>query len=223
MAEQRVDPRISLNALAEYLTAPPGRRRAIIVDQKRPKAFQVAYYSDAERAIATSWSNGLDESPLERVVEALRRKPIDKAWDRARQESTIQAIHSFREMVRRGAVPQIYGIRATRSQAEPLVVSGVSVSIRPELLSTSDSVAGGVKFYLSKSTPLTVERGAYAGALLHMYFTSTSRSASAVDPQNCFVVDVFAMSSIAAPKSFRRRRRDVEAACSEIVAIWDDV
>lgn len=223
MAEERVAARISLNALAEYMTSPPGRRRAIVLDQKRPKAFQVAYYSDAERAIAASWSNSLDESRLDRVVDALRRKPVGKAWDQARQESTIQAIHSFREMVRQGAVPQLPGVRAVGGHAKPLVIGGLSVSIRPELLSTSDSTGGGVKFYLSKSTPLTAERGAYAGALLHMYFTSTSGPAETIDPKSCYVVDVFAQSSFSAPKSFRRHRRDIDAACSEIAAIWEDV
>jgi len=214
---------MSLNAMAEYLTASPGRRRTIVLEQKRPRAFQVAYYSDAERAIASSWSNGLDEGLLSRVVEAVRRKPIEGAWDLARQESTVQAIHAFRDMVRNGAVPQLQGVRASRSNAEPLLVAGVSVSIRPELLAVSDSAPGGVKFYLSKGTPLTPERGAYAGALLHMYFASTSALGASVEAHHCFVVDVFARSTYSAPKSFRRRRRDVEAACSEIAAVWDEL
>jgi hypothetical protein len=214
---------MSLNAMAEYLTAPPGRRRAIVLEQKRPKAFQVAYYSDAERAITASWSNGLDEGLLTRVVETVRRKPIEGAWDLARQESTIQAIHAFREMVRNGVVPQLQDVRASGRHAEPLLVGGVSVSIRPELLAVSNSAPGGVKFYLSKSAPLTAERGAYAGALLHMYFASTGASAVLVEAQNCFVLDVFARNTYSAPRSFRRRRRDIEAACSEIAGVWDEL
>ena len=47
MADQKVkeSPRISINVLTDYLVAPPARRRRLIEQQKRPKAFQVTYYA----------------------------------------------------------------------------------------------------------------------------------------------------------------------------------
>jgi hypothetical protein len=129
-------------------------------------------------------------------------------------------------MLRNDVVPRLGSVRSLPRQQQAFVLGGVSVSVRPELLvqsTTSGTASGGVKFYFSKTTPLIEERAGYVGTLLHMYVESLMGVASAIDHRECFVLDVFGRHLHAAPAAFRRRRRDVSAACAEIASIWEEV
>jgi hypothetical protein len=217
-------PRVSVNALAEYLTAGARRRRTIVVDQKRPKAFQIAYYTVPEAAIAASWAAGLDEGLLDGALERLRTLPSAKPWNLARKEAGLEAVASFREMLRNDAVPRLRNVLSLPRQSQAFSISGVSISVRPEILvqsPSSGSVAGGVKFYFSKTTPLASDRAEYVGTVLHMYVESLTDAATVADHRQCFVLDVFGRRLHSAPVSVRRRRRDVMAACAEIASMWD--
>ncbi len=54
MTERKVrqEPGVSLNVLAEYLTAPAGRRRTIVSEQKKPRACYLVSY-DLRRSLAS--------------------------------------------------------------------------------------------------------------------------------------------------------------------------
>lgn len=69
--EGRPSPRISATKLGEYLTATASRRRKIVEDQKYPPPFQVARYTEAEKAIVEFLTTGRDAARLERRKAAL--------------------------------------------------------------------------------------------------------------------------------------------------------
>jgi hypothetical protein len=221
-ATTRSTARISLNALAEYLTATAGRRRGIIADQKRPKTFIVAYYSDAENGIVEALADGLDLSALDRAAGRIQALPASKEREAARRQSQLEAISACRAFLLGSSAKALPPLTRASQRPRPLVMNGVVISVRPELLVVDDAgqVVGGLKLYLSKNDVLTEERGRYAGAVLHYSLDQLRGPEGRVDYRRCLVLDVFSRAIHPAPRTYLRRRQDIDAACAEISALW---
>ena len=217
----RTSPRITMNALAEYLTASASRRRTIVSDQKSPKAFRVAYYGDAEDAIVGAIAGSGDLDQLNRGRAKVLALPTAKPWDVSRRDTQLEAIEAARAFLQHQNAAPLRGLSLARRRTSPLLVGTVSVSVRPELLveSSPGVIVGAIKLYFSKTLPLSDERARYAGAILQMAVENLKAS-QAVDFRRCLVLDVFAGRLSQAPRTYRRRRQDVDAACAEIAALW---
>lgn len=217
----RSAPRVTMNALAEYLTASAGRRRGIIAEQKSPKTFRVAYYADAEDAITGAISAQLSPAPLDAGRTKILSAPVTKPWDMARRDTQLEAIEAARAFLQSPSAAVLRDLTFARRRTSALLIGGVAVSVRPELLVEEEPhvVVGAVKLFFSKTAPLSDERSRYAGTILQMAVEGL-RGAHSVDHRRCLVFDVFAQRLHQAPRASRRRRQDVEAACAEIEAVW---
>jgi hypothetical protein len=167
----RISPRITLNALAEYLTAPAGRRRTIVSEQKSPKTFRVAYYAEAEDAIVGALAG--DISHLDRGRAKVLARPTSKEWDVARRDTQLEAIEAARAFIQTDDAVAMSALRMVRRRTDALLVAAVPVSVRPELIVQSDQggAIGGLKLYLSKTSPCRRN----ARAMLVPSFTCSSR------------------------------------------------
>lgn len=217
----RSGPRVAMNSLAEYLTASAGRRRAIIAEQKSPKTFRVAYYADAEDAIIGAITGQLSHVPLDSGRAKILVARVSKPWDIARRDTQLEAIESVRTFLQTAGADPLRDLSFVRRRMSPLLVGGVAVSVRPELLveAAAGVVVGAVKLFFSKGATLNDERSRYAGAILQMAVEGL-KDAQDVDYRRCLVLDVFAQRLHQAPRTSRRRRQDVEAACAEIETMW---
>lgn len=221
-AKVRNEPRITLNALAEYLTAAAGRRRTIVTEQKRPKGFQVVYYREAEDAIAQCLAaGGTDQRPLDSVLRRLRGGGGRNAWEQSRRDAGVEAVEAFRRWLDDPSA-DLGRVRSAPPAPRLLNVGSVSVSVRPELLvlDDDDNVVGGVKLYLSKNEALTEERARYSGTILHQYVQGPLGADARADWRRCYVLDVFKGRRWNASRTYTRRRQDVAAACAEIEVLW---
>jgi hypothetical protein len=213
---------MALNALAEYLTATAARRRGIIAEQKRPKTFRVAYYADAESAIVEALADGSDLTALDRASERVQAMPANNEREAARRQSQLEAISACRAFLLGSPAKALPPLTRAPQRPRPLVMNGVVISVRPELLVVDDAgqTVGGLKLYLSKNDALTEERGRYAGAVLHYYLDQLRGPERPVDYRRCLVLDVFGRAIHLAPRTYLRRRQDIDAACAEISALW---
>lgn len=220
----RPQARISLNKLAEYMVASPRRRRSIITDQKRPPAFKTARYTEAYAAI-TAYLVGRaeDDSILRDAIGRLQSSTPATEWEEQRIADCIEAIEAVAEMDGFSFLSGV-DLRLVAQGSSKLIVGGITVSIRPEIETVAtgrdgSTTLGAIKLYISKRTPLNSRTGDYATTLLHQYMSSIGDSA----PRRCVMLDVFAQSTFEAPQHFTNRRRDIEAACSEIRIAWPEV
>ena len=220
----REAPRISVNGLAEYLVAGAGQRRRIIEQQKRPRTFQVAYYREAEEAICSFLlSEGRDADLLKRAVLELRTGTGEKEWEVSRRQACVEAIGCIQRAV--SEIP-LAGLEIKRGSntVKPLVISGVTVSVRPELLLCAEREGarriGAVKLFFSKTEAVTEEQARYAGTLVQQHMETTYPRVGTADYHLCFVLDVLGQKVFRAPGSYKRRRNDEEAACEEIGRAW---
>jgi hypothetical protein len=216
-------PRISVNKLAEYLSAPPARRKRIIHDQKEPKTFVVARYTEAERAI-TEAICGRSLRPVEHALKALEGQVARSDFAAETAQLCWDALSSFADLWEEGLL-DIDGLelRPGDNNAPKLEVGGVAISVRPEIFTAGvergETTVGAIKFCLSKTNPLDAASGANAATVVR-HFVETHRSEGRVDSASIIVVDVFSRQVFTAPKSYKRRLADVAAACEEIALRW---
>ena len=91
-------PRVSLNVLSEYLVASPNRRRRLIEEQKKPRTFRVAYYSEAEESITAYLITG-DLAELQRGLERIKIQEGDTDWEITRKLTCADAISLFGRVI----------------------------------------------------------------------------------------------------------------------------
>jgi hypothetical protein len=221
----RAEPRISLNKLGEYMTAPAGRRRQIVKEQKYPPTFQVIRYTAAEDAIVKFMLKGCDGMVLDRAKANLAARPAKSSFDKQRIALCTKAIDAFQavELDLSGA-----RILAAPVDHEPLMFSGVAVSVRPNVLLVAEDRKGQVKsgllkLHFSKTHRLDETSGDYVGAVLRKYAAERITGESKESPTMMRVVDVFGGLAYEAPVAMARRLRDVEAACEEIRIRWPTI
>lgn len=216
---ERLNPKISVNKLAEYMVAAPVRRRAIIREQKRPREFVTARYTDAVEVIATSiLPGGKDEDALVEALERLMGSPASTTWELQKNVNCAEALESFLEAVELPDLSRFNVIRPRLSDPARIGVAGVDVSIRPEvLLAVDGEVVGAVKIYVSKTFPLGDDAASYVGVATQRYLVQRHPN---VSHSNTFTIDVFAARVHTAPRAYRRKWHDIEAACEEIARAW---
>ena len=216
------DPKISLNKLGEYLDANPTRRRRIVQDQQAPQPFIVARYGDAREEIVGYMESGMvgEEQMLE-VAAGLRA--VQGLTDFAKQDKigSADAIEEFLDLAEKLNIEGLLADGADRSISATLDVAGVNVSIRPDVIlknSQTGNVVGAVKLHFSKTTPLSEKSREYVATALRVYLSDSGNPH--VNHEKCFVVDVLSQQVSHAPKAYKRKMSDIEAACEEIAARW---
>lgn len=226
----REEPRISVNKLSEYAASNDAtRRRRIIVDQKRPKPYIPTMYTEAQDVIADFLVAGAqDDDVLFRKVDEFCTAVGGTSWRETRNQVCAEALLTFL-----GIKDQLdlSGYELLRGEPEPprLVVQGVPVSVRPDILvagtgRTGDSLEGAVKLYFSKNHPMSEEAGMYAATTLHHYVTEYPRiEDSSSGLHMCYVVDVFGKRVFTAPRFYKQRRASIEASCEEIKRAWPEL
>jgi hypothetical protein len=223
-APVRPEPRISINSLAEYLTAPPVRRGAIVKAHKRPRPVVVAHYAQAQKPIVEFLAAGGGSGAyLLRAAERLEAM----AAQSGRPARTRMLLDSAAALQRFAGALDVFTLPGPVSAVMPgptpyLNLSGVRVSVRPELLYTvpSRNQAGLVKLYFSKTRPLSPEEAWYTTAALYRWGADVAGLGESLVPQRCLVLDVFAGRTFAGARAFTRRLAELEAACEEIALRW---
>lgn len=218
-------PRISVNKLGEYMTATPLRRRRIIQDQKRPKAFILPRYTEAQDAITRYLVGGKqDDGLLVSEIERLSQAPSATEWEQQRKHLAVEALQCFLEMTNSVEIDR-FEVAPGGNDQRRLTIGGLEVSVRPEaILRGVDRhgrpAAGAIKLYFSKTNPLTEDSGVYIATAVQQ-FVDTYIEPRHADARHCQVVDVFGGKVYTAPRALVRRRNDLEAACQEIARNWD--
>lgn len=228
MAEQRVrrNPRMALNALAQYMAAPPARREAILRDQKYPADFRVLWYDYANRAILSYLlDSDRDGGILTTAEQRIRALPADDRNESQKLRDNADAVAAFAACRSSITFDNLKARR--RSQEGNIVIEGVTISVRPEVVLEGhyrgSECIGGIKLYLSKNTRLGDSGLAMAGAVLHLFLERNAPPDSGCATRHCTVIDVFGRACSCAPRAVVRRRNDIEAACREIAQRWPTI
>lgn len=219
--------RISVNQMGEYLSATPARRRSIVRDQKVPRQVMVAWYASARQTIAEAIASGNpDGEALWSTAVQLYNKNDGSDFEKQLAGGSADAIGGFINMLDKLSLDGM-SLELGDPAAPKLEISGVEISVRPEvIIKTIDKrgapVVGAIKLYFAKNDPLSPDTGAYISTLVHKHGMDYLASPSAaVSNNHCWVIDVFAGNIHVAPSAFKKRMSDVAAACEEIKLWWE--
>ena len=215
-------PKISVNKLGEYLDATPARRRRIVQDQKDPKDFMVIRYKDAREIIVDFLSSGL-ENEQDALSAASRLRDEEAATSFAKQDknASADAIEDFLDASDLINMDGMVTERVKKNTTDSMVIAGVDVSIRPDVIfkdQKTGGIVGALKLHFSKTHPLNSTSSKYVATVMRVHLEK--RENSEIDPKKCYVVDVPTKNVNHAPRAYKKNMKDIEAACEEIEARW---
>ena len=223
----RTSPRISSNQLVKYLEATPAGRQRIVRDQKRPSAFQTAYYKQATELISAFIAGGLvNEEPLVAAVDANHASNSESDYARQVVESNTEALESFLDLYEILDLPTLPA-RIGSTQQKKLVLGGVPVSVSPHILfyeggSSIAHLRGGINLHFAKNPKdsLSENAGSSSSCLIQKFIEEQVEEDTKVKRSDCITIDVFGQAVFAAPKAFKTRLKNLEAACTEVKLWW---
>lgn len=224
-------PAISVNKLAEYMVSKALRQRNILHDRKYPdeEFSKGMYHKECAEAVSQYISNGcIDQSPIDKAILILKQQNPEKIGTARRINANIDALESFQEMLDDidlyGGEPSLGG-----NNCHPLLIHGVEVSIRPEIIlrgsgKKSKKYVGAIKLHFSKTFPLNTDAAGYISALLQEYCEiDLKQNDEVVNPEYCFVIDIGSKTVFKGVKSIAARKKDIEAECKNISGLWPSI
>lgn len=216
-------PKISVNKLGEYLTASPARRRRIVEDQRNPKAFVAARYSNArEEIVSFLASNMTDEEAMLNAAQKLRSEFGGTEFTENDRRASADAIEDFLEASENLNIDGLLVQPGQETSQRSMSISGVEITMRPDAIlrdPDTEQVVGAIKLHFSKTTPLTKEGAEYVATALRVHLENVEENGK-IDPKKCLVVDVPTGQVVNAPKAHKKKMNDITAACEEIDARW---
>lgn len=227
MARSTTTPRISINKLAEFMTANPTRQRRIVRDQKFPPDFQVVYYKEAQEAISSCLASGLEDlSAAERQIALLNQQAPQSVGAQRRIASNVDALEAFLDMVDDISLSGA-SARLGANDAPKLRVRNVDVSVRPEIILTADArkgpIVGALKLHFPKTNQLDDRTSGYVSAALQEWAHANLAGEGTPDGSLCMVVDIGSRRHFGGVRATRTRLKELEDACANIAAMWPTI
>lgn len=221
------NPRISLNKLAEFMSAKPARQRQILRDQKYPTDFKGMFYREAAEAISSALAANLEDLDcLDNAIGILEQTTSDKVGTQRRVASNIDALEAFRDMLDKidldGSTPTL------GSNSSPkLTVMGVEISVRPDVIlrkqGKAKNLVGAIKLHFPRTFSISDESAGYLSAVLQEWAKINLPDDGAPSGVHCYVIDIGASRVCAGVKATAARMKDVEAVCENIAALWPTI
>lgn len=228
-------PRISANQLAEYALASPSRRQTIIRNAKYAPTFLVARYNEARSSVCDFLTDATRPVAKLHKAEIGLKAQAAMAPTKFKENDALlsaEAVASFATLV---VDVKQYPKKFDNLLFTPVVgalpklpLSGVQVSVQIDLISknVSQETCGGIMLQTSKAIAVKSwreEHSNYVTSLIWMSSNDFLKGHGNVDRALCYSVDLFARKVVNAPTNYKTRVKNLEAACSEISALWDNI
>lgn len=217
------NPRLSVNKLAEYMTADPIRRRQIVRDAKHQEPFKTSRYASARNAIKAYISSGYNEDIINKAKKSISTRIADSDFQRDDIRNSILALEHVLYMD--FPVLDEYEVKVFNDENTLIKLSGLDVSVNPDLkiLNHNNEKIGAVKIHISKTNKLDEINLEYVSTLIKYFFLMTGNKEKNIENHLCISFDIFGESFIVSPKAYKRSISRILAACEEIVARWDTI
>jgi hypothetical protein len=224
------DPRLSSNQMAEYLSATPLRRRAILREAKYPATVMVIRYQDAYGPII-GYLTGSGEALSDGVLGLRRRAEEEDLTDFLRDNCSlcIDAIQSFQSTLANLDAGKIIFRRPSRSDTK-LLISGVNISVsidaiteEPDKHGEKSTGAAILIFSKSKNEADMASRCKAVALLVYQMLKSDSKIGPTCVPELCMAIDVFNARIYRAGTGQKRLWKTVEISCDEVNAMWPTI
>jgi len=219
---QTTHPRISINQLGEFVFATNSKKYRILRDQKFGNKITSPYYRPAENAILRAF-NGRVFDPASIAIDrsTIEQKEAIKPQQLAKRANNSMMLTRFMEI--EAAARPVDGEHRVVRQNEKIVLDGVTVSVRPEIVTTCDNgLFSYTKFRFSKSE-VSADSSEIILLTLLKFGQEQSRDGRQLDPEHTKLIDCFNRNVIFGHTLPRVREHQLAMALREIVAIWPTI
>ena len=221
------NPHISINKLAEFMSAKPARQRQILRDQKYPTDFKGMYYKEATETISHAIASNLEDlDSIDKAIDILEQMSPEKIGTQRRIAANIDALETFRDMLDKVDITGATPIRGGISQPK-LSLMGVEISVRPEIIlklqGKTKQLIGAIKLHFPRTFPISDDSSGYLSAVLQEWAKIAMPDDGAVSGAHCYVIDIGASRVYTGVKATANRMRDIEAVCENIAALWPTI
>lgn len=219
-------PRISVNKLGEYMEANANRRRKIVYDAKFPSNFITTRYAEARPAIKSYFTSGYDENILVEACDQIELIQTITDFQANDKQTSLEVL----DIMLDADVPNFNNATVALYDGDnPMyTVNGLDISVNPDLIVTKEvggiTEYGLVKIHISKTYELSIEARRYIALVLKKFSDQNLvTNDNVTNRRTCISYDAFRGSFSECPASFTRRWQTLEAACREIVLLWNDI
>ena len=183
----------------------------------------------AERPIAQFVAQGnSDIGFIDKHIDQLLKQNPDTEFKQQNRDLCVGALKSFKLLSNQLDFTKFSTSLGPTQKSLPVPISGVDVSVLPQVLlqgitKNGTRIVGGVKFSFPKTYPLDGESAAYLSVLVHWHCEYHLAPMGRADLRLCRAIDVPTATAFAPPKSYKRKRQQLEEACNEITQRWPNV
>jgi hypothetical protein len=222
-AVQSEQPKISLNQLAEFPFASENKKRSILRNQKFRNNICAPYYTAAFHAILRSFKDGcFDEDLL--LAEAYRISILEVETDHraTKRDNNVKAIERLIEIG--ASANPTPGIHAVVHQTTKLLLDGVLVSVRPEIVTENHdlSLFAFTKLRFSKSK-VSADAQEIALLVLMHFGQRQYHEGLTFSMEESKLVDCFSKTVTAGHTLGRHRDQQLHDALAEIRILWPQI
>jgi hypothetical protein len=213
-------PRISLNPLGEFAFVSDAKKIQILTDQRFGNEIKAPYYHNSSCATVRAYQGAqFDPSVLHLEIDKLRRIAPRSEQHAAKLENNIEMLVRFLKL--RGEIVPPSGLHTPIRRSANLVLDGVTVSVRPEFITTDPRTGlfSLTKFRFSKSK-VSADASEIILLGLFKYGQQLSVPGYHLDPSATRLVDVHSGNIIFAHALPRIRETQLQNAFREIRALW---
>lgn len=223
-------PKISANKLGEYIVEKPHRQQQIVKDQKYQKGFIIKRYNKARNVIIDFFTRDISKEELLFEIKELLTSEYSKnasSFQKQDNKLSIEALEVFAnsDLLNLPDLENLDNVRVKKGQNK-LLIEGVEVSVQPDILIKgkirNKEFIGAIKLHISKSHPLQKEAGEYVATVIHEYL-ETEYPQFKVKLEFCISIDVFTGEYFIAPRSYKKMKKNIKAACRAIKLLWVNI
>ena len=216
-------PYITINKLAEYMTANATRRKSIIKTLKNEDAFTAQRYSAAKNVVLRYFKSGYDNAILDAAVNRIKAKTPITEWEKNDNKNSVLALESMKGT----PFPNLtnYTINSNVLNIKQMILGGITVYLKPEICVQNNKTGayGLFKMHFSKNNALEEKNRIYAATLLKFALINSGYKVKEIEAKLCMSHDVFLGEYNPSSKTYIRIIREMEAACREIASSWDRI
>src|SRR4029077_2338328 len=209
--------KLTVKGLAKFMTKGPASQRKILRDFKfpQPEGFvQTIYYAEARQAIRNYHGEGNDPATLVGAVDSLRAEADrSEGHTRTRLEHNIRALESYLEHF---ADRKFKILQAPRLEYAHRTVA---VSATPDLFVEESGREKLIKPELGADVPDKT----MIKIILQVSYDAAIRAGLQIRPQDVIYLDASRAVQHRGARVRARLRRDIEAACENIEAMWPGI
>lgn len=221
------DIKLSINPLAEFVSASPNRKASIIKAQKKPNPFITSWYRSPKSIMGKFYRDPSNTDIIEKGLKQLKEKKPSTRRQASEKQGGIEILERFIRM----NVPKCFkeeNVEFLKPAMKSILNYGVEVITSPELLFKVEHDGkwryGAVKFHASKSGRFTRTQAGIVSTVLNMYlkrYVAAYDPDAEVAPEYCLCVDVFNEIITNASGDSRSNELAINQACLEVVKLWD--